>query len=193
MSTEPRRRYRDSAEEAATRSRESPIALRDLPLDQPILLADLACAMRMRTQRLRRRLFKIHRKQDDPVLVQIGQRWAVTSINRLRQVWHGLGERGLTVEELTEQLAECRARESLAQERNRELKRELGSLRARQRATEERVVELEHAFVKATRLVEHFTTTELERPTPGAFAGDENESGTHLVEGARAPGAKRIG
>jgi hypothetical protein len=175
--------YRDSVEEAAERARAHPVALRDLPQDSPIKLPVLARAMKLRTQTLRRRLRKIHMKQDEPVLVRIGNQWAIASINRLRQVWHGIAERGLTVEELTEQLVDARARESAAQERNRDLKLQVMQLRARMRATETRMVEIEHAFERATRVFEHLTPTELERPTPGAFLRDEVESGVHVVEG----------
>lgn len=174
------KRYGDSLEEAMRRADEHPVSLRDLPQDSPIKLPVLARAMKLRTQTLRRRLRKIHTKQDEPVLVRIGNQWAIASINRLRQVWHGIAERGLTVEELTEQLADARTREIASQERNRDLKLQVMQLRARMRATETRMVEIENAFEKATRVIDHFTPTELERPTPGAFLQDETESGVHV-------------
>jgi hypothetical protein len=169
--------------------REAPPSLRDLPQDQPIFIADLARAFRWRTERMRRKLFSIHTKHDDPVVIKIGGRWALTSINRLRQAWHGVGERGLTVEELSEMLEQTRTQLRDSLERNRELRTEITRLRARQRATEERVVQVEESFVKATQSL--MTPTRLERPIP-SFA-EETESGTHLVEGASAPAAKRSG
>ena len=154
----------------------APLSLKDLPQDSPIMLTVLARRMNLRTRRLKYRLLKVHKKHEEPVLVRIGNHWAVASINRLRQVWHGLGERGLTVEELTEQLAESREREERARDRAREAEKQIQSLRARQRATEDRMVKLEDSFEKATRIFAHWTDTDLTgKPTPLTFRAEENE------------------
>lgn len=160
------------------------LSLRDMPKEQPIFIADLARAFGWRTERMRRKLFSIHTGHEAPVVIRVGGRWAVCSINRLREVWNGVGERGLTVEELTDQLVDSRKREEEAQERNRDLRTEITRLRARQRATETRIVEVELALVKATHIFSALAPTDPERPTPGAFLAEEDESGVRTSETA---------
>ena len=107
-------------------------AKRNLPLDRPLPISELAKHADMKIHRMRRWLFRLQKKHPDAeILTRVENRWMVLSLARLQEFWPDFGKRFFSAADVEVMATEVK-----------DLKRDLRAAQARIRKLEQAVTRL---------------------------------------------------
>lgn len=133
-------------------------AAKELPLDRPLPLPDLARHCGVTTHYLRRWVMQLQKKHpEDRILIRVGERWMVPSLSVLRKHWPDFGKKFFTADEV----------ERLVDE-NKQLRRDMRALAARVRKVEQLASNLAKVVLRDTVVG---NDADVENEAPEAAAG----------------------